>query len=46
MGLLLGYAKVRQLVENQVGLDFEVPRQLIDTNLLHSKSDKITPEGS
>lgn len=45
MGFLLGYAKVRQLFENQACLDFEVPRQLIDTNLLHSKS-RFKLEGS
>jgi hypothetical protein len=35
MGLLLGDAKVRQFIENQVRFDFQIPCQLIDTNLLH-----------
>ncbi len=45
MSFFLGNAEIRQLVEYQIGFDFEIPRQLINTNLLHRKL-LITPEGS
>ena len=35
VGLLLGYAQFGKLVQNLVCLDFQLPSQLINANLLH-----------
>lgn len=35
MGLLLGYAQLGELVQNLVRFDFQLPSQLINTNLVH-----------
>jgi hypothetical protein len=35
VSLLLGYAEIRQLVEDLVCLNFQLPSQLVDANLLH-----------
>jgi len=35
VGLLFGDPEIGEQVQNLVGLDFQLPRQLIDSNLLH-----------
>jgi hypothetical protein len=35
MGLLLGYANIRQHVENGLAFNFQFPGQIIDSNLTH-----------
>jgi hypothetical protein len=35
VGLLLGYAQLRELVKDLVRLNFQLPSQLINTNLVH-----------
>ena len=39
--LLLGYAQFGEPVQYLVGLDFQLPRQLVDTNLLHRQSNPL-----
>jgi hypothetical protein len=35
VSFLFGYTELRQQVENHVGSDFQLPRELVDANLLH-----------
>jgi hypothetical protein len=35
MRLLLGYANVRQRIENGFALDFQFPGKIVDSNLTH-----------
>jgi hypothetical protein len=39
--LLLGDAQFGEAVQNLMGLDFQLPRQLVDPNLLHRQSNLL-----
>src|ERR1035437_10616954 len=43
MRLFFRDAKFRQAVQDLVSLDFQLPRQLVDSNLLHRENNLLFP---